>query len=194
MAAVFAATPDAPETGRLAQNGGSASRGRRALESDRRPVLVVQVDVAAPTGDGAGASACHVRMVPSVGQASLEEAWASAGDGVSAVVILRNATPSSVFSCVRAAVGDGDGASPVLADQFLAPAPEERMDAAAHTMSDREFDVLRMLADGEGTRGIAQRLNYSERTVKNIVHDLLAKMGCRTSAQAVALATRQGVI
>ena len=51
-----------------------------------------------------------------------------------------------------------------------------------------------MLADGESTRGIAQRLNYSERTVKNIVHDLLAKMGCRTRAHAVALAARQGVI
>ena len=46
---------------------------------------------------------------------------------------------------------------------------------AAYALTDREFDVLRMLADGEGTRGIAQRLNYSERTVKNIVHDVLAK-------------------
>jgi DNA-binding CsgD family transcriptional regulator len=194
MAAVFAATPGAPETGRLTQNGRSGSRSRRALGSGTQPVLIVQVDVAATTGDGAGPSACDVRMVPSVGQASIEEAWASAGDGVSAVVILRNATPSSVFSCVRAAVGDGDGASPVLADQFLAHGREERADAPAHTLTDREFDVLRMLADGEGTRGIAQRLNYSERTVKNIVHDLLAKMGCRTRAQAVALATRQGVI
>ena len=32
-----------------------------------------------------------------------------------------------------------------------------------------------MLADGESTRGIAQRLSYSERTVKNIVSDLLVQ-------------------
>ena len=51
-----------------------------------------------------------------------------------------------------------------------------------------------MLADGESTRGIAQRLSYSERTVKNIVHDLLAKLNCKTRAHAVALAARQGVI
>ena len=37
-----------------------------------------------------------------------------------------------------------------------------------------------MLADGETTREIAQQLSYSERTVKNIVHDLLAKLNCRT--------------
>jgi len=133
-------------------------------------------------------------MVPSVGQLSVEEAWASAGDGVSAVVILRNATPSSVFSCVRAAAGDVDGGGPALAGQLLPDGLEERQDPPMHTLSDREFDVLRMLADGESTRGIAQRLNYSERTVKNVVHDLLAKMGCRTRAHAVALATRQGVI
>lgn len=194
MAAVFAATPGTQETGRPAQNGRSASRSRRLLGSGTQPVLIVQVDVAATTGDGAGASACDVRMVPSVGQSSIEDAWASAGDGVSAVVILRNATPSSVFSCVRAAVGDGDGASPVRVDRLLAQEPDERANAAAYALTDREFDVLRMLADGEGTRGIAQRLNYSERTVKNIVHDVLAKMSCRTRAQAVALATRQGVI
>jgi len=42
--------------------------------------------------------------------------------------------------------------------------------------------VLRMLADGETTRGIAERLNYSERTVKNIVRDLLSKLNCKTRA------------
>jgi len=156
--------------------------------------MMVQVDVAETTGGGAGVPRCDVRLVPSVGQLSVEDAWASVDEGVSAVVILRNATPSSVFSCVRAAVGDGDASSPMLADQLLGPGREARPDAAGHTLTDREFDVLRMLADGESTRGIAQRLNYSERTVKNIVHDLLAKMGCRTRAHAVALATRQGVI
>ena len=51
-----------------------------------------------------------------------------------------------------------------------------------------------MLADGESTRGIAERLSYSERTVKNIVRDLLVKLNCKTRAHAVALAVRQGVI
>ena len=65
---------------------------------------------------------------------------------------------------------------------------------AVPQLSQREHQVLRLLADGESTRGIAQRLNYSERTVKNIVHDLLVKLDCRTRAHAVALAATRGVI
>jgi DNA-binding NarL/FixJ family response regulator len=61
-------------------------------------------------------------------------------------------------------------------------------------LAGREVSVLRLLAEGESTREIAENLSYSERTVKNIVHDLLMKLDCRTRAHAVALATRQGVI
>lgn len=61
-------------------------------------------------------------------------------------------------------------------------------------LADREIDVLRLLADGGATKDIADELSYSERTVKNIVHDLLAKMNCRNRAHAVAIATRQGLI
>jgi DNA-binding NarL/FixJ family response regulator len=61
-------------------------------------------------------------------------------------------------------------------------------------LNSRERSVLRLLADGMDTRGIAADLCFSERTVKNVVHDLLTKLNCRTRAQAVALATREGVI
>lgn len=61
-------------------------------------------------------------------------------------------------------------------------------------LTDRERQVLQLLADGEDTRAIAVRLRYSERTVKAAVHDALDKLGCRTRAQAVGLATRTGLI
>lgn len=54
--------------------------------------------------------------------------------------------------------------------------------------------MLALLADGSDTKGIAEDLCYSERTIKNIVHDLLTKMNCRNRAHAVAQAARQGVI
>lgn len=62
------------------------------------------------------------------------------------------------------------------------------------TLTDREFDVLRLLADGSTTREIAEDLSYSERTIKNIVHSVLQKLNCRTRAHAVALAARHGVV
>ena len=52
----------------------------------------------------------------------------------------------------------------------------------------------RLLADGATTRDIAEWMSYSERTVKNIVHDVLVKCHGRTRAQAVAVAARRGVI
>lgn len=62
------------------------------------------------------------------------------------------------------------------------------------TLNDRERDVLRLLSEGSDTQEIALGLSFSERTVKNVVHDIMMKLNCRTRAHAVALATRSGVI
>jgi DNA-binding NarL/FixJ family response regulator len=117
------------------------------------------------------------------------------GGEVTAVVILRDVTPARVVAGVRAATRSGGPLSPELLGQRcpedesgFGPGPGEP------GLTEREYAVLQMLADGEGTREIAERLNYSERTVKNIVHDLLTKLNCKTRAQAVALAARRGVI
>ncbi|HUB73231.1 MAG TPA: response regulator transcription factor [Solirubrobacteraceae bacterium] len=164
-------------------------------------MLIVEVDAASREANGEERR-YDVRLVRSVREVSRREGSRATDAGeVTAVVVLRDASPSRVVSCVRAATRDGASISPELLHQML-PAVEER-DAQgpqglqgphATQLSDREYDVLRMLADGESTRGIAERLSYSERTVKNIVRDLLSKLDCRTRAHAVALAVRQGVI
>jgi DNA-binding NarL/FixJ family response regulator len=58
----------------------------------------------------------------------------------------------------------------------------------------REVDVLRLLADGLSTLEIAGRLNYSERTVKNIIHGVLTRLKLKNRAHAVAFAVRNGVL
>jgi DNA-binding NarL/FixJ family response regulator len=58
----------------------------------------------------------------------------------------------------------------------------------------REIEVLRLLAEGMGTPEIAQMLNYSERTVKNIIHRVLTRLRLRNRAHAVAYAVRNGSI
>jgi DNA-binding NarL/FixJ family response regulator len=58
----------------------------------------------------------------------------------------------------------------------------------------READVLRLLAEGMGTLEIAAELNYSERTVKNIIHGVLTRWQLRNRAHAVAFALRTGAI
>ena len=58
----------------------------------------------------------------------------------------------------------------------------------------REVDVLALLSEGLSTHDIAQRLNYSERTVKNIIHGLLTRLNLRNRAHAVAYAVRAGAL
>lgn len=58
----------------------------------------------------------------------------------------------------------------------------------------REVDVLRLLADGLDTAEIAERMNYSERTVKNIIHGVLTRRRLRNRAHAVAFLVRAGAL
>jgi DNA-binding CsgD family transcriptional regulator len=168
-----------------------ASAARSVGADDQRPVLIVNVDVV--EADGPSARSCDVRLMRSLRDPAAQRPWGADGSEVTAVVILRDVTPSRVVSCVRAATRGGS-ISPELLGQLLPVDEQARADAGEPQLSDREYDVLRMLADGESTRGIAERLSYSERTVKNIVRDLLVKLNCKTRAHAVALAARQGVI
>ncbi len=70
-------------------------------------------------------------------------------------------------------------------------APHDLTTAGLYT---REVEVLRLLAEGMDTLEIAQRLSYSERTVRNIIHGLLTRMKLRNRAHAVAYALRNGAM
>jgi DNA-binding NarL/FixJ family response regulator len=58
----------------------------------------------------------------------------------------------------------------------------------------REKQVLRLVADGHPTREVARQLCYSERTIKNVIHDVTTKLNARSRSQAVAEAVRAGLI
>lgn len=61
-------------------------------------------------------------------------------------------------------------------------------------LASRELEVLRLVADGLDTTEIARLLNYSERTVKSIVHGMLARLSLRNRSHAVAFALRNGLL
>jgi DNA-binding NarL/FixJ family response regulator len=62
----------------------------------------------------------------------------------------------------------------------------------ASGLDKREVDVFRLLSEGLDTQEIAERLNYSERTVKNVIHGVLSRFKLRNRVQAVAFAMRRG--
>jgi DNA-binding NarL/FixJ family response regulator len=61
-------------------------------------------------------------------------------------------------------------------------------------LTDREQQVLSLIAAGHPTREVAEQLSYSERTVKNVLHDVVTKLNARSRSQAVAFAVREGLI
>ena len=64
----------------------------------------------------------------------------------------------------------------------------------ARVLAEREIDVLRLVADGYDTAEIADKLCYSERTIKNVLHAVTTRLNARNRSHAVAYALRQGLI
>ncbi|GAB2786330.1 helix-turn-helix transcriptional regulator [Streptomyces daliensis] len=58
----------------------------------------------------------------------------------------------------------------------------------------READMLRLVAEGYDTAEIAAKTSYSERTVKNVLHEVASRLGLRNRAHAVGYAMRHGLI
>lgn len=125
---------------------------------------------------------------------------AAAEAGVAGLLRRADATPDSlVRAIVRVAAGQGDIPADLmgrlldqvgrLQRQVLAP-----RGLAFSGLTDREAQVLRLVADGHDTAEIATRLCYSQRTVKNVLHDLTTRLQLRNRSHAVAYAVREGLI
>lgn len=62
------------------------------------------------------------------------------------------------------------------------------------TLTSREVDVLRLVSEGFDTNEIATKMSYSERTVKNVLHEITTRLHLRNRAHAVGYTMRQGLI
>lgn len=120
--------------------------------------------------------------------------------GVRAILRRQDATARTVADVVHSAMR-GEGSLPCdvlgrLLDQVghLQTQVLEPMGLRVNGLSHRETEVLRLVADGLETAEIAQRLNYSQRTIKGVLHDVSVRLHLRNRAHAVAYAVREGLI
>ncbi len=67
-------------------------------------------------------------------------------------------------------------------------------DALAEPLSDRELEVLNLIAEGQSNKLIAHSLGISEHTVKTHVASILAKLGAGSRTEAVSQAIRRGLV
>ena len=106
-----------------------------------------------------------------------------------------NLTPEILGAAVAAAAnGTGVMEHELLGNLLRRPAAETPARATMTQLTEREQQVLALIAEGHQTREVAQRLCYSERTVKNVLHDVVTKLNARSRSQAVAFAVREGLI
>ncbi len=109
-------------------------------------------------------------------------------------------TPDGLAGAIRAAATGAAIVAPELLGTLvngISRASRELLEPRGLTLSRltaREQRVLSLLADGYSTREVATELSYSERTVKNVLHDVVTKLNVRTRSQAVAYAVRTGLI
>ncbi|MER7250588.1 response regulator transcription factor [Kribbella sp. NPDC000426] len=120
--------------------------------------------------------------------------------GVSGVLRRTEATADRIVHLVQAAAAGDGSLPPDLLGRLLGQVSRMQRHVLAprglsHTgLSDRETQVLRLVADGKDTQEIARELSYSERTVKNVLHDVTSRLQLKNRSHAVAYALREGLI
>lgn len=121
------------------------------------------------------------------------------GCGVRALVWRHQVSSERLGAAVRAAARGVHHLPPEIVDQLLmlmelAPGGTQSSTGPGGGLAPREADVVRLLAEGLETRQVAEKLSYSERTVKNILHRLTTRLGLNNRTHAVAYAIREGHI
>jgi DNA-binding NarL/FixJ family response regulator len=185
---------------------GEASDGVAATELARRqPADVVIMDARMPRLDGVAAT----RQIRAAGDRprvlmlttfDLDEyAFAALKAGASGF-LLKDVPPEELLFAIRA-VHSGDAVvapstTRRLIDQFAPMLPAGAAAAAPGLadLTDREHEVLILVAQGLSNCEIAQRLFVSEATVKTHVGRILAKLGLRDRVQAVVYAYENGLV
>jgi DNA-binding NarL/FixJ family response regulator len=195
---ILESEPDIEVVGE-AENGEQAAAAARRLRPD-----VVLMDIQMPGADGLRATRL-ITSSPELGSrvvilTTFErddyvfEALRSGASGF----LLKNAPPEELVHAIRVvAAGDALLAPSVtrrIIAQFVRRAPDPEPAARLEALTQREREVLVLLARGRSNAEVAHELVVSEGTVKTHVSSVLSKLGLRDRVQAVVLAYESGLV
>jgi two-component system, NarL family, nitrate/nitrite response regulator NarL len=113
--------------------------------------------------------------------------------------LLKDADVDDILAAIRAAAAGESWVSPRVAGSLLervrrgGGAPEAAPDGVDAGLSDRELEVLRLIAQGKENTEIAADLFMSPKTAKNHVSSILAKLQLQNRVQAAVYAARRGL-
>jgi DNA-binding NarL/FixJ family response regulator len=180
-----------------AVDGREALDGIAALVVAGRPPDVVLMDLLMPGMDGVTATAAITQRYPemevvamtSFTQADMVHGALQAG---ASGYLLKDAEADEVAAAIRAACRGEVHLDPAIAKQLtrslVAPKPQ-----TVSSLTDREREVLVLVAQGLSNQQIANALVISERTARTHVSNILSKLGVASRTQAALLAIREGI-
>jgi NarL family two-component system response regulator LiaR len=177
---------------------GEASDGIEALElCDRLQPDVVLMDLVMPEMDGVTATRAIRQKYPHIqviALTSFEEAELVHGVLQAGAIgyLLKDVSAEKLAEAIRAAKEGKPSLAPEAARILIEAAT--RSSAPVFQLTDREREVLALMAEGLNNTEIAKRLVVSQSTIKSHVSSILSKLGVNSRTEAVAVALQKNLI
>jgi two-component system, NarL family, response regulator LiaR len=186
----LALDPDLEVVGE-AEDGAQAVRLARELRPD-----VVLMDLLMPIMDGITAITAIRKEMPDVEVLALtsvlEDASVVGAVRAGAVgYLLKDTNADELRRAIKAAAAGQVQLSPQAAARLMR---EVRAPESPETLTERETDALRLVAQGQANKEIARSLQIGEKTVKTHVSNILTKLGVQSRTQAALHAARIGLV
>lgn len=113
--------------------------------------------------------------------------------------LLKDVTVEQLSAAVQALAEGGTLIAPSITDSLLraiksSPEPAGARGVVVEPLTEREIEVLRLIAEGYSNRQIAELVHLAEGTVKNHISSILIKLGARDRTNAVLRAIREGIL
>jgi len=179
---------------------GEAENGRRAVfETIEAKPDVVLLDVVMPEQGGIESIKPVLEAAPDVKVLVLSmqddptyvrEAFAAGASGY----VLKEAADTELVDAVRQVAGGGSYVHPALGARLIAAEAAERRRAEEDPLSEREREILRLLALGHTNQEIGKMLFISVRTAEAHRAHIMRKLGITTRAELVRHALRHGLL
>jgi two-component system NarL family response regulator len=185
---------------------GEASDGAEAVTSATETLPdIVLMDVRMPKRGGIDACTSIHETVPSakIIMLTISDEEADLYDAIKAGAmgyLLKEISIEEVASAIRAVHGGQSLISPSMASKLLTEfasmikKTDDRQQVPTPRLTDREMEVLKLVAKGMNNRDIAKQLFISENTVKNHIRNILEKLQLHSRMEAVVYAVREKLL
>jgi two-component system, NarL family, response regulator LiaR len=179
---------------------GEAANGNEAMAvvRDNLPDIVL-MDLVMPVMDGVDATRAITAMSPSTRVIVLtsfsedEKVFASIKAGAQGY-LMKDVLPSDLVAAIRTVNRGEAQLDPEIARKVMQEFANPQPVAPKHDLTDRELEVLRLIAQGKSNKDISEDLVLSEKTVKTHVSNILQKLHLSDRTQAAVFALRQKIV